>query len=104
MPIVKKDGKEVNPLTLNGVPMITSQPVAANDEVVVIHSPSYGKVVHQALRGLVKNVTMVNDNPVHVLPTLREIILTLLAALLICMLILNGIEWWVVQSLVQKGN
>ncbi len=74
MPILRKNGKNLRPPVIgNAKPKNTSLPVAANDEAV------------------------------HIALTPREIIYTMIAALVICTLILIGIDFLAVQILFQKG-
>lgn len=74
MPILRKDGKNLRaPIIGNVKSKTTSLPVAANDEVV------------------------------HIAFTPRELVTTVIVALLLCLLILAGVEYQAVQILF-KGN
>lgn len=75
MPILRKDGKNLRPPIIgNSKPENTAKQVAANDEKV--------------------NIAF----------TAREITYTVLAAFAVCMLILKGIDLWVVEVLLKGGN
>jgi len=75
MPILRKDGKNLRaPIIGNAKPKNTSLPVAANDEKV------------------------------HIAFTPREFTYTVLAALVLCLLILAALDWWAVQILFKGGN